>query len=126
MCGGAKIMRTILASLSLILALFAAAPAADWPLFRGNALQDGVAASGLPKQLVQRWKFEAKEGFEGGAAIVGDTVYLGCLDEHLYALDLNTGKEKWRYKGGSFKAAPSVAHGAIYIGDIFGVFHCVD
>lgn len=115
----------IAAQLSAML-LAVPASAADWPLFRGNALQTGVAAAGLPDQLEVLWKFETQEGFEGAAAIAGDTVYLACQDEHLYAVDLKTGKEKWRYKGGSFKAPPSVAHGAVYVGDIFGMFHCVD
>ena len=49
--------------------------------------------------------------------------------ENLYALDLATGKQKWQYaagKGASFKAAPSVHAGAVYVGDGDGVFHCVE
>ena len=30
-------------------------PAQDWPLFRGNALQTGVAGSELPERLAVRW-----------------------------------------------------------------------
>jgi outer membrane protein assembly factor BamB len=48
------------------------------------------------------------------------------MDEHLYALDLKTGKEKWNYKGGSFKASPAVRGDAVYVGDSDGVVHCVE
>src|SRR5207253_465518 len=73
-------------------------PQKDWPIFRGNWLQSGVAGSLLPEQLEVRWKIKTKDGIEGTAAIVSGTVYIGALDEHLYALDLATGKEKWKYK----------------------------
>jgi outer membrane protein assembly factor BamB len=103
-----------------------AASSADWPLFRGTPLQTGLATTTLPDTLEIRWTFQAKEGIEGAAAIVGDTVYVGALDEHLYALKLADGSLKWKYKGGPFKAAPSVHSGAVYIGDEDGLFHCVD
>jgi outer membrane protein assembly factor BamB len=104
----------------------AASPGKDWPLFRGNSLQTGIATAKLPDRLEVRWKFKAKDGIEGTAAIVGDTVYVGSFDEHLYALKLSNGDVKWKYKGGPFKAPASFSGGAVYIGDEDGVFHCVD
>jgi outer membrane protein assembly factor BamB len=99
---------------------------ADWPLFRGNALQTGVAASPLPEALGVRWTFKAKDAVESTAAIVDGTVYVGSLDEHLYALDLATGRQKWAYKAGPIKAPVSVRQGLVYVGDADGLFHCVD
>jgi outer membrane protein assembly factor BamB len=123
---------------SLLIPLFvlAACPASaeNWPLFRGNALQTGVAASSLPEELDIRWKFKAQDGIEGAAAIVDGTVYIGSLDEHLYALDLATGRLKWSYqtdpakgtKVGPLRASPSVRDGLVYVGDADGIFHCVE
>ena len=99
---------------------------ADWPLFRGNALQNGVADSPLPETLEVRWKLQVKDGIEGTAAIVKDTVYFGAFDQYLYAVNLADAKEKWKYKGGPFKAPPSVFDGAVFVGDEDGLFHCVD
>src|SRR5436309_15546763 len=96
---------------------------ADWPLFRGNALQTGVARDELPGMVQVRWKLQFKEGFDGAAAITGGVVYAGSFDQHLYALDLVTGKEKWKYKAGPFKAPVSFHDGAIYVGDEEGMFH---
>ena len=92
----------------------AAAPAADWPLFRGNPLQTGVAVSSeLPEKLDILWKFTAKDGFEATAGIVKGVVYVGCQDEHLYALDLATGKPEVEVQdqGGRSRSAaePSAA-----------------
>jgi outer membrane protein assembly factor BamB len=99
---------------------------ADWPLFRGNPLQNGVATSSLPDKLEIRWKIQVKDAVEATAAIVKDTVYFGAFDQNLYAVSLADGKEKWRYKAGAFKAPPSVFEGAVYVGDEDGMFHCVD
>jgi outer membrane protein assembly factor BamB len=99
---------------------------ADWAVFRGNPLQTGVAASPLPERLEARWTFRTKESVEAAAAVVAGTVYVGSLDEHLYALNLQNGGLKWKYKGGPFKAPPSFHQGAVYVGDEDGRFHCVD
>lgn len=99
---------------------------ADWPLFRGNPLQTGVATDPLPDKLVVRWQFKTGDSIESTAAIAGDTVYVGSMDGHLYALDLATGKEKWKFKAAPFRAPPSVRGDAVFVGDSDGVFHCVD
>jgi outer membrane protein assembly factor BamB len=101
-------------------------PAADWLLFRGNPQQTGVASSRLPDKLDILWKFQTKDTIEGTPAIAGGTVYVGAMDEFLYALDLATGKETWRYKAGAVKAPVAVRDGAVYAGNIDGLFHCVD
>ena len=70
---------------------------ADWPVFRGNALQTGVADSELPDQLAVLWTFKAKS-FEGTAAIADGVVFVGCQDEFVYAVDLANGQLKWKYR----------------------------
>jgi outer membrane protein assembly factor BamB len=101
-------------------------PAADWPIFRGSPTQTGVAASALPDNLEILWRFKTGDAIEGTAAIVGGVAYVGSFDEHLYAIDLATGKEKWKYKAAPFKAAVSVREGRVYAGDIDGEFHCLE
>jgi outer membrane protein assembly factor BamB len=106
---------------------------ADWRVFHGNAQQTGVAASPLPQELAVRWTFqtkgalsENKDPIESTAAIDQGTAYVASLDEHVYALDLATGKEKWHFKAGSFKASVGVQGTAVYAGDVEGIFHCLD
>lgn len=110
----------------LALLLLAARGGADWPLFRGDSEQTGVAAATLPDPLEVRWKVQLKRGIPAAVAIEHGVVYAGCFDEHLYAFDLVTGEQKWKFKGGSFKAPPSFFEGAVYIGDEDGTFYCVD
>lgn len=98
----------------------------DWPLFRGDPLQTGVARTTLPDKLEVRWKINLKKAIESTAAIVKDTVYIGCYDDHLHALDLKTGEHKWKTKLGPIKAAPSFHQGKIFVGDEDGMFYCVN
>jgi outer membrane protein assembly factor BamB len=115
-------------ALGLSAAALAQAPAGkkDWPVFRGNAEQTGVASSALPARLTVLWKFSASDPIEGAVAVANGIVYAGSLDEHLYAIDLLTGKQKWKYKAGPLKAAPAVRGDAVYAGDLDGNLHCVD
>ncbi len=99
---------------------------ADWPVFRGNAEQTGVATAALPDKLELLWKFATQDSIEGAPAIADSVVYIGSYDEHLYALDLLSGKEKWKYKAGPLKASPAVRQGMVYVGNADGIFHCVD
>jgi len=98
---------------------------ADWPLFRGNALQTGVADSTLPDKLEVLWTFKAMDSVEAAAAIADGAAYVGSLDEHLYALKLKSGEKIWDYKAGPIAAPPSVRGGFVYVGDSDGAFHCV-
>jgi outer membrane protein assembly factor BamB len=117
--------------LGLVLALTAlCAPATPrqegWPLFRGNPEQNGVAQGKLPETLTVLWTFKAEDSFETAVAVAGQVVYAGSMDEHFYAIDLASGKQRWKYKGGPFKAPPAVRDGRVYVGDLDGYLHCVD
>src|SRR5438045_2471531 len=56
------------------------------------------------RQEKREWRFHGGEdslmhnqvGFQSSPAVVNGTVYTGCRDSNLYALDTATGKEKWR------------------------------
>jgi outer membrane protein assembly factor BamB len=98
----------------------------DWRVFRGNAEQTGVVAATLPDKLEVLWKFSTKDSIEGAAAVTEGVVYVGSFDEYLYALDLASGKEKWKYKAGPIKASPAMHGGMVYVGNVDGMFHCVD
>ncbi len=96
-----------------------------WRYVRGNPLQTGVATSDLPKKLEILWRFQAKDAFEGGAAIADGVVYIGNFDQNLYALNLSDGKVKWKYSAGPMKATPSVFKDRVFVGDEDGIFHAV-
>lgn len=99
-----------------------------WPLGRGSQRATGVAACTLPAQPELLWKFPAPDGaFESTPIIFDGTVYIGCLNGYLYALNLKDGSEKWKFKTElGFYAAPAIRNGLIFIGDSEGRFYCLD
>jgi outer membrane protein assembly factor BamB len=104
---------------------------ADWPLFRGDPLMTGVGTAQVPATLEEKWTFKTGDGkrtggIEGAPAVVGGVVYVASFDKHLYALELATGKMKWKTKLGYIKASPAVKSERIYVGDLEGKFHCVN
>ena len=112
-----SVKRMKLTSLTAMLSLLAAAgaqsaPAAagalagDWPTFRGNALHSGFVPVKVNVPLKLEWTWRgAATSIVSSPAISGSTVYVGTRDDpagtgkagSLIALDLATGKLKWRY-----------------------------
>ena len=64
------------------------------------------------------------------SAVVDGTVYAGSNDNHLYALDADTGEELWRYDTGDWvQSSPAVGGGMVYFpaqGEYDRVVHAVD
>lgn len=107
--------------------IVAVAAAGDWPVFRGNSAQQGISDEKLPDQLHQIWSVKTGDSIEGAPAIVDGVVYVGSQDQHLYALDLADGKERWKFKfPAPIKTSPAVRKGRVYVGDLDGNFICLD
>lgn len=110
----------------ILAALFVGTPAlADWPLFRGDPLMQGVGTAKLPDQLEERWTFKCANSVDGAPAVASGVVYVASTDKHLYAIDLATGKQKWKTKLAAAKASPSVRGDRVYVGDLDGKFYCL-
>src|ERR671913_44103 len=98
---------------------------ANWTQFRGDARLSGTAAADLPAALSLKWTYEAGETIESSAAIADGVVYAGAGSGELLAIDLATGKLRWKYATGNLlgESSPAIAGGLVYIGDLSGVFH---
>jgi outer membrane protein assembly factor BamB len=96
-------------------------------MFRGDPACTGVSPSALPETLDVRWRVVFDEPIVSTAAISEGVVYVGCDDEHLYALDLRDGSVRWKYKATSMvQSSPLVLDRTVYVGDDEGVLHAVD
>ncbi len=59
-------------------------------------------------------------------AVAGGVVYFGSYDQHLYAVDIHTGEEKWRFQTADWvNSSPTVADNTVYFGsddgNLYGV-----
>ena len=91
--------------------------AADWPMFRGDPSLSGLASGSLSNSLTKLWEFKTGAAVKSSAAIVAGTVFIGSLDDHLYALDLKTGEKLWKFKAqGGIESSPLVLDGCVYFG----------
>jgi outer membrane protein assembly factor BamB len=72
-----------------------------------------------------QWKFPTKDVVHASPAVVNNIVYIGSWDSYLYAIDADTGQEKWSFKSGEdntihnqvgFQSSPAVVDGTVYVG----------
>ncbi len=89
----------------------------SWPQFGGNAQHTGQSSYALNDTLHFIWSYTTGNNIWSSAAIGLDgTVYVGSLDNNLYALNGTTGTLKWFYTAnGNVYTSPSIASdGTIY------------
>lgn len=90
-------MRLLIPALTLL----SSALLAQWPQFRGNPALTGVAPAGAPPaQLKLLWTWEGGQQFESSPILADGVVYIGSGAGELVAIDLATGKTKWKYTTG--------------------------
>ena len=122
--------------------LIAALQPSDWPRFRG-ANADGISTEkGIRKDWASRppkvvWKVAMSDDGYAGPSVAGQLVFIvdhQGEEDIVRALDLNTGKEKWRRAYaessrnvyGFARATPTVANGRVYTLSREGRMMCLD
>lgn len=113
---------------AVVLLALACGPAlADWPVFRGTPEMAGVADAKLPEQLQVIWSFKTGNTIDSAPVVAGDSVYVASADKHLYALELGSGKQRWKVSLESpLKASPGVHDGRVYAGNSDGKLYALD
>src|SRR5687767_72376 len=61
------------------------------------------AAPAAPGRRALRWAFETEGAVKGAAAVASGAAFVASLDGHLYAIELSSGEERWKYKAESMK-----------------------
>ena len=103
---------------ALLLAATATRVLADqpnWSQFRGNDAKTAASTAKTTPPLEQKWV--APIGLVNSSpSVVGDTVYVGSYDGHLYAVDADRGHVRWKVAFGKpIYASPVVADGRVFI-----------
>ena len=104
----------------------------SWTSFRGNAQSSGFSKGPEFQSLKKEWEFKLPDGgFESSAAIAEQTVYIAGITNNvkgkLYSLNLADGEKKWEFDSpDGFVTTPAFDEGKLFLGDMLGVFRCVD
>ncbi len=101
--------------------------ASVWPRLHQNDFNNGQSMVDTSSNTgALKWTFYAGAKVDSSPAIGADgTIYIGCENGNLYALDPSDGTQKWAYQTGGiiYTSSPAVAaDGTIYIGSQTGFF----
>ena len=118
------------------------APAADWPMWRGNAARTASSSEPLPETPRLQWvrhypplkpafwlprqeRLQFDLGYE--PVVLGRTLFVASSrNDSVTALDAATGAEKWRfYADGPVRLAPAAWEDEVYFGSDDGCFYCL-
>jgi outer membrane protein assembly factor BamB len=85
-------------------------------MFRGNAQLTGVYDTKAAHRLKGvKFTFKTDGPIRSAPAIWNNTLLFGSGDGNFYAIDSQSGKEKWRFKsGGAIHSSPAVTDGIVY------------
>jgi outer membrane protein assembly factor BamB len=89
-----------------------------WPTFQANTARTGhhPTASGPQTSANIRWTFQLDDNISSPVVADG-TVYIGSEDNHLYAVEADTGTELWQFKTDQWVvSSPAVADGTVFFG----------
>jgi outer membrane protein assembly factor BamB len=100
--------------------------AADWSMFKNDVSHSGYTGDAVNAPLTLKWTKDLGFETDSSPVIVNDVLYIGAT-YGIFALDVKTGKEIWRYQTNGFvKSVPAVSNGAIYFGSEDRKFYAID
>jgi len=124
--GNVKTSVLILLSISLVLfndvgVVHVAASPTNWPMFHQNLNHTGVTPDIVTPPLNLLWTYKTDAGVSSSPAVSGGIVYVGSMDDNVYALNAVTGAVVWNYTTGDHvSSSPAVSGNALYVGSMDG------
>jgi outer membrane protein assembly factor BamB len=100
------------------------------PVIQGESLFIGADNDLLAINLQDKkktWTFSTEGAVRSIPAIVGETLFVGSGDGHLYAVNSATGEKLWDFAtGGQITASPTVDNGVVFIGSHDGTMYAIE
>jgi hypothetical protein len=87
----------------------------------------------MPDAGTERWRFETDHWVSSSPTVADGTVFVGSWKKHLYAVDADSGAERWQFGDGWSRpseplmpSSPTVADGTVFVGSRDGNLYAVD
>ena len=94
-------------------------------MFLGDPAHTAEGAG--PTNLALRWKFQADSNIVTQPILTNGIAYFGSVWGTMYAVDANSGNQKWTYTiGFPVKSSVAVVNGKVYTGADDGNVYCLD
>ena len=101
--------------------------AADWPMARGNPALTGFTAEPVPDQPKLLWSVKTGGPVRGGAAVVGNDLFVGSGDGKIYAINVMAGTTNWVFDtGATIESTPCVVDRRVFVGNDEGTLVALD
>lgn len=106
--------------------------AADWPTFRADNQCSATSSATIAREVDLLWASQAKAVSPSFTAVTGPVVvdgmaFIGGGDGAVTAIDVATGKVRWRtYTGGIIRIAPTIWKSRAYVGSGDGYVYCLE
>ncbi len=90
----------------------------EWTMFRHDvAGTSRYGENSTAPEGVLKWQFKTGSFIEASPSVADGRVYIGSTDNHLYALDIETGEPLWSFQAESwFESSAAVHDGVVYVG----------
>jgi len=98
-----------------------------WSMFRHDLNHSGYSSGGAPSANMTAWSYTTVQAVFSSPAVADDMLYVGSVDNKVYALNASTGAIVWNYTTGSFVySSPTVAGGIVYIGSHDNIIYALN
>ncbi len=98
-------------------------------MFHANLAHSGVFESSGPAEFHNvKWTFKTGGPIVGSPVAAGGIVFIGSLDNFLYAIDQQSGQQKWKFRtlgGRQITSAPAVVNGVVYFLGFDSIFYAL-
>ncbi len=99
----------------------------EWPTTRGGKELQGRVRDLVPRRPVVEWKFSAEGAVASEAAVAQGVIVFGDDEGIVYAVDLQTRRERWRVETkDSVEASPAIVGERVFVGSNDGSFRALD
>lgn len=115
-------------ALSLLFICFNAVSAQENYMFRGNPeLTANYNIQSVSKISGVKFTFQTEGAIHSTPVIANSTLYFGSTDGNFYAVDAQSGVQKWKFKtGGAVSSSPAIANDKIWFTSRDGYLYSLD